>query len=47
VYVGDQETDRQSATHAGMRFIAIGDSVADPEYHVRELHELEPMLSGW
>ena len=29
VYIGDQETDRESADSAGMRFIAIGDAIAD------------------
>lgn len=47
VYVGDQETDRQSAEAAGMRFVAIGDGVADPVHFVDELHELEAVLSGW
>lgn len=47
VYVGDQETDRESASKAGMRFIAIGEVIVDCEHRVGELHELEEVLAGW
>ena len=47
VYIGDQETDRESATTAGIRFIAIGDSIAQPEHRIDELHELEGILASW
>jgi HAD superfamily hydrolase (TIGR01509 family) len=46
VYVGDQETDRQSAHSAGVSFIAIGDAVVNPAYHVDELCDLDPILSA-
>ena len=46
-YVGDQETDRQSAESAGVPFVAIGNAVADPTHHVEELYELNAILSGW
>ncbi len=47
VYVGDQETDRQSAESAGLRFVAIGDAIADPEHHIGALSELEPLIATW
>jgi len=47
VYVGDQETDRQSADAAGMRFVAMGNAVAEPLHSVEDLAELERILSDW
>jgi HAD superfamily hydrolase (TIGR01509 family) len=46
VYVGDQETDRESADSAGVAFVAMGPVVMDAELRVSELAELETLLAG-
>jgi len=45
VYVGDQETDRQSAEAAGVAFVAMGPVVADAHLRVTELTELELLIA--
>lgn len=44
VYVGDQETDRESADAAGIAFVAMGPVVAGAGLRVGELAELEALL---
>jgi phosphoglycolate phosphatase-like HAD superfamily hydrolase len=44
VYVGDQETDRESAAAARIAFVAMGAVVSDAELRVHQLAELEALL---
>lgn len=46
VYVGDQPSDRDAATAAGMRFIGMGPVALASELAVRELDEIPALLAA-
>jgi phosphoglycolate phosphatase len=44
IYVGDQRSDAEAASAAGMKFVAMGGEIVDAEYRIDQLVDLPPLL---